>query len=199
MQTQPALHTLLTVEHLIDVYPLTSAPDTPLAHIIALMSQGRRIRSRTRLSSSSLQQTPHSTNATPKQRPRTNLARQAPASCVLVLEGARLVGILTAGHLVRLIASEANLRETKIGEVMTQSVVTLTLSDGCTLFTVLSLFRQYQIGHLPVLDPQGQLLGIITADSICRGLPPLNILKWQHVSSAMTTQVVQAYQKPQTM
>ena len=192
MQTQPALHTLLTVEHLIDVYPLTSAPDTSLAHIIALMSQGRRIRSRTRLSSSSLQQTPHSTNATPRQRPRTNLARQAPASCVLVLEGARLVGILTAEHLVRLIASEVNLRETKIGEVMAQSVVTLTLSDGCNLFTVLSLFRQYQIGHLPVLDPQGQLLGIITADSICRGLPPLNILKWQRVSSMITTQVVQA-------
>jgi PAS domain S-box-containing protein len=192
MQTQPASHALPTVEHFIDVYPLTAAPDTPLVNIIALMSQGRRTRSWSGLSSTSLEQTPHSTNVTPRQASRTNLARQSPASCVLVLEGARFVGILTAGHLVRLIASEVNLRETKIGDVMTQSVVTLTLSDSCNLFTVLSLFRQHQIRYLPVLDAQGQLLGMITTDSICRGLPPLNILKWQRVSSVMTTQVVQA-------
>jgi PAS domain S-box-containing protein len=104
----------------------------------------------------------------------------------------RLVGIFTARDLVRLTASKVNLRETKIADVMTQSIVTLTLSDSCNLFTVLSLLGQHQIRHLPVLDANGQLMGMITADSICRGLPPMNLLKWQRVSTVMTSTVIQA-------
>lgn len=134
----------------------------------------------------------------------------APATCVLVIEGDRtltsasplgskrigkahrLLGIFTAQDLVRLTASEVNLREIKIADVMTPPVVTLTLSDSCNLFTVISLLHQHQISHLPVLDPQGQLMGMITVDSLCRGLPPLNLLKWQRVSAAITPTVIQA-------
>ncbi|AFZ20057.1 GAF domain-containing protein [Allocoleopsis franciscana] len=186
MQTETAQTTLPTLEHLIDPHPLTTPPETPLINIIALMGQGRR------------------THSLP------GIATIAPATSVLVIEGDRtltsvaplgskpigkanrLVGILTAQDLVRLTASQVNLREIKIADVMTPSVVTLTLSDSCNLFTVISLFHQHQISHLPVLDPQGQLMGMITVDSLCRGLPDLNLLKWQRVSAAMTSTVIQA-------
>lgn len=219
MQTETAQITLPTLEHLIDPYPLTTAPDTPLSNIIALMGQGRRTPCLSNVGASFLENTQQSAHVPGRQPSRVSpitmpkavrKATIAPATCVLVIEGNRtftpvaslgskpivkanrLVGIFTARDLVRLTASQVNLREIKITDVMTPSVVTLTLSDSCNLFTVISLFHQHQISHLPVLDPQGQLMGVITVDSLCRGLPDLNLLKWQRVSAAMTSTVIQA-------
>jgi len=192
MQPHTAPITLPTLEHLIDSHPLTTSPDTLLVDVIPLISQGRKTCA---LSSSGLiflEDTKRSANATQRQISSVSLTGAVPASCVLVMEGDRLVGVFTAQDLVRLTASDVNLGETKIADVMTRSPVTLTLSNSCNLFTVLSLLGQYQIRHLPVLDPDGQLVGIITADSICRGLPPLNLLKRQRLSAAMTTTVIQA-------
>ncbi len=183
--------TLPTLEQVIDSHPLTTSPDTRLGDIVALMGQGRK----TFASSSgriSLKDTKRSARTTPLQTSSASLTSAVPASYVLVMEGEQLVGIFTAQDLVRLTASEVNLQETKIADVMTRSVVTLTQSDSCNLFTVLSLFRQHQIRHLPVLDPKGQLVGVIAQESICKQLPPLNLLKLQHVSALMTTSVIQA-------
>ena len=192
MQTETARIALPTLEHLIDTYPLITSPETPLINVITLMGQGRRTYSLSNLGSTSGQETQSSAHLTKRQPFGAHLTPLVPASCVLVMEGTSLVGVFTARDLVYLTASQVNLREIKMADVMTPSVVTLTLSDSCNLFTVLSLLHQHQISELPVLDPQGQLMGMITVESICRGLPPMNLLKWQRVSAAMTTSVIQA-------
>ncbi len=178
MQPDPIAIALPTLEHLIDRYPITTLPDTPLVDVINLMTKGRTTHSL--LSPQPIASDDTFTSAQAAQRRTVSLV---PASCVLVHKNEQLVGIFTIQDLLRLAVSEVNLRETKIGEVMTRSLITLTLSDSCNLFTVLSLFHQHQIHHLPVVDYQGQLLGLITVDSICRSLTPLNLFKQQRVAA----------------
>ncbi len=192
MQLDPAPLLLLCLEHLIDSHPLTTSPQTRLVDVITLMAQGRKTRALTNSGSISFKDTNPATYATQIPTSSAIANNLAPASCVLVMEQERLVGIFTEQDIVRLTASEVNLEETKIAEVMKRSPITLTQCKSCNLFTVLSFFHQYQIDHLPVLDSDDQLLGIITFESICRGLPALNFLKSQGVAATMTTTVIQA-------
>ncbi len=152
MQLDPAPLLLLSLEHLIDSHPLTTSPQTRLVDVITLMAQGRKIRALTNSGSISFKDTNPATYATQIPTSSASANNLAPASCVLVMEQERLVGIFTEQDIVRLTASEVNLEETKIAEVMKRSPITLTQSKSCNLFTVLSLFHQYQIHHLPVLD-----------------------------------------------
>jgi diguanylate cyclase (GGDEF)-like protein/PAS domain S-box-containing protein len=55
------------------------------------------------------------------------------------------------------------------------------------------MLRQQKIRHLPILDNTGQLLGVITPESIRQAmLQPANILKMRSVKEVMTSQVIQA-------
>ena len=192
MQPDSAPLALPTLEQLIDSHPLTTALDASLADIIALLGKRQKTCTLSSAGSISLEDTKYSTNDTSTRTPSTPIMSAVPASYVLVMQGEQLVGISTAKDLVHLTASQVNLGEIKIADVMRRSLVTLTQSESCNLFTVLSLLRQHQIHHLPVLNHDGQLVGMITADSICRGLPPLNLLKRRQVSTVMTTTVIQA-------
>jgi PAS domain S-box-containing protein len=87
-------------------------------------------------------------------------------SAVLVLEQARLVGIFTEQDLVRLTATQTDLRGIKIGAVMTKNPHTLVLSPEVTVITVLGLLELHNIHHLPIIDDQGQLVGTISIDAI---------------------------------
>jgi PAS domain S-box-containing protein len=192
MQANTHSIALPTLEDVIDFHPLITAPNTSLVDVIALMSKGRKTCAWSSSGQLSVEETNLSANVINLPTLSSSATSVVPASCVLVMDSEQLVGLLTAQDLVRLTASEVNFGETKIAEVMTRSPVTLTRSHRYNLFTVLSLFQQHQIHHLPVLNPDGQLVGMITAESICRVLPPLNLLKWQRVSTVMTTTTIQA-------
>ncbi len=75
---------------------------------------------------------------------------------------------------------------------MSQPVVTLTKKTSHSLLTALSIFREHKIRHLPVLDEQGKILGLISSGSIRKALQPLNMLKWKLVQEVMTYDVVSA-------
>ena len=113
-------------------------------------------------------------------------------SCAFVVEADQLVGIITERDIVRLTAAGANLSEIEIADVMTQNVATLIQSDSANLSTALTLFKQQRIRHLPVADPQGRVVGVVTPTSIRQALHPNNLLKWQRVGDAMTTRVIHA-------
>jgi PAS domain S-box-containing protein len=183
MQTDTASIALHTLKPVIDYYPLITSPSTPLVDVLVLMSQGRTTRPVSRV-------TPHSQEKL--QSSAASLSRFASTNYVLVQDGNRLLGILTARDLIRLMADGENFAAIKIAQVMKPIVVTLTRTPSCNLFTALSLFHQHQIRHLPVLDANGQFEGMITADSICRGLPANPVLKRQPVCAAMTTRVVRS-------
>lgn len=87
-------------------------------------------------------------------------------SCALVVDGFKLVGIFTQRDLVKIIAKGINLSKTKIQQINTQPVITLTLNGCENIFTALSLMRSSRVSYLPLLNQQGQLLGLVTQDQI---------------------------------
>lgn len=87
-------------------------------------------------------------------------------SCILVADGGKLVGIFTERDLVKAVASAIDLSKTRIDRVMAQPVISLTLNNSAKVLTALSLMRSSKIHHLPVLDKEGQLVGLVTQDRI---------------------------------
>ena len=157
-------------------------PDTPAIEVMARMSQLRSSCSVAR--SHQLSEVEASTSS---------LQSLKRASCALVMAGGQLVGIFTERDIVRLTALGMNLREFTVAQVMTHPVITLTQSNSQDIFTALSIFRQYRIRHLPIVDKQGQLMGVVTPVSIGRGMQPVNLLtRLWYVADVMTTEVVHA-------
>jgi signal transduction histidine kinase/CBS domain-containing protein len=94
--------------------------------------------------------------------------------CVLVVEAQQLVGIFTASDGVRQIV-EGRLEKIPIEKVMTQPVITLKESEYRDIFHVLSLFKQHQICHLPILNREGKLRGLITQDSLLQSFAAVDL------------------------
>ncbi|AUT01084.1 histidine kinase [Nostoc sp. CENA543] len=121
-----------------------------------------------------------------------NLPQQRYIGCILIVEGKRLIGIFTLKDVVRVIASGQDLSGVRIGEVMTQQVITLTPTPEDTALTALLFMGHHQISHLPVLDAQGELVGLVTQERIRQVIEPAHCLKFRTVADVMVTQVVHA-------
>jgi PAS domain S-box-containing protein len=113
-------------------------------------------------------------------------------SAVLVIEQGRLVGIFTEQDLVRLTATQTDLRGIEIGAVMTRNPHTLVLSAAETVISALSVLEQFKIRHLPIIDDRAQLVGTISSDAIRQILQPIDLLKFRSVREGMTVDVVRA-------
>lgn len=118
------------------------------------------------------------------------------ASCVLVVENTEIKGIFTERDVVRLSAEGKHLGQMTIGEVMTRSVITIRQSEFTDIFVALNLFQRHRIRHLPILDDQGQILGLLTHESLRQLLRPVDLLRLRLVSEVMNLRIVQA--SPQT-
>ncbi|OIP71636.1 MAG: hypothetical protein AUK43_05565 [Oscillatoriales cyanobacterium CG2_30_40_61] len=182
------------LEQAIDRNPFIVTPETCLADVIKILGQSQN---HCLLNSGS------------------SLIEESRASCVLVInqnseeiipaladeqpQTAAVVGIITERDIVQLMATEIldpvikkNLNQIRVAEIMSPISVSLTESDDQDIFTALSLFRQYQILHLPVLDIRGLLVGVITPERIRQVLQPANILRLRRVGDEMITQVITA-------
>lgn len=186
----------LALDPAIDDHFLTVAPDTPLVDVLALMS---RFRSCLLPDSDLARETDEVHIDINKiycvgQEGETvfDLA-DAAGGCVLVIDELQLVGVFTERDIVRLTAAGISLANVKIADVMTQPPVILRQSSSHDIFTALGLFRQHRIRHLPIVDEQGQPVGIVTHDSIRKSLQPVNLLtRLRYVKDVMTTQVIHA-------
>jgi diguanylate cyclase (GGDEF)-like protein/PAS domain S-box-containing protein len=114
-------------------------------------------------------------------------------SFALILQAGKLVGIFTERDVVRAIAHNALQSNEAIASVMVSPVITLDETDLDDLFAVLQIFRRrQQIRHLPVVGNQGEVLGVITPNSIRNLLQPSDLLKFRQVSDVMVSRVVSA-------
>jgi signal transduction histidine kinase len=163
------------LESALDPNPVIVDPDTPVAAVIALMSQVRGNRC---------------TLPTSQQSSDSSFTNEEQTSCVLVVEKSKLVGIFTERDLVRLTTSMTSLRGVKVSQVMTHSLITLVKSPSQNLFAAVSLFRKHHIRHLPIVDDKGHLIGLITPESLRESLQPFNLLKWRRVEDIMSNQVI---------
>ena len=110
-----------------------------------------------------------------------NFIRQA-NDYILVVEGKQLQGIFTILDVLRVIALNTNLSGLKMAEVMNQPLITLKQSDSAHILTVLALFQQHCIQHLPIVDDQDNLIGIVNKTNL---LQSLNIEKMVGVVEAL--------------
>ena len=164
------------LEKAINRQPLTVPPTTSLADAIAMIGQAH---SRLCLLTDDLY-------------PLAAPAGEVRVSCLLVVQGQELLGILTERDVVRLTAQGINLTETTVADVMEHPLITLPRQSAQDIFAALFLFRRYRIRHLPIVDDQGHLIGVISHESIRQILRPANLLRFRRVSDVMTSQVVQA-------
>ncbi|WP_019500357.1 CBS domain-containing protein [Pseudanabaena sp. PCC 6802] len=177
MQTQDSLVSTLTLEEVVDRYPLTVAADTSLLEAIDLMdiTRGR------------------SCLLSDVNSPSNELFKcETRASCVLVLQGERLIGIFTERDIVRFTAAGIDFEGVKVADVMTQPVITLHQSQCQDIFAILFLFRRYQIRHLPIVSDGDRLVAVVTPESIRQVLRPANFLKLRRVSDVMTREIIHA-------
>ncbi|MEM9273024.1 MAG: CBS domain-containing protein [Cyanobacteria bacterium P01_F01_bin.143] len=173
-------HNLLTtpdLETTIDRHPLIIEPETSLQEAIALMSQARG-------SSCVLVDQELSKETSGPSRGRS--------SCALVMEDEKILGILTERDIVKLTASAIAFADLSVAEVMTHPVVTLKENNFPDIFAVLFLFRRYRIRHLPLVDSNDQLLGVISPGTVRDAMRPANLLKLRRVADVMTRNVVTA-------
>ncbi len=91
---------------------------------------------------------------------------------VVVVEDERVVGILTEGDIVvRVVARGLDPYKTLVRDAMTPNPV--TVSENTPLHLAADLMRRRGIGHLPVVDSRGRLVGIVTRSDIIRIAPGL--------------------------
>lgn len=120
------------------------------------------------------------------------LLSQTKASCVLIVEQQKLVGIFTERDVVRMTARVQDFTELIVADVMSTKLISVTPSQVTDIFMVLNLMRRHRIRHLPVLNELQQLLGIVTPKTIRKVFKPADMLRYKLVWEFMETQVIQA-------
>jgi PAS domain S-box-containing protein len=97
-------------------------------------------------------------------------------SYVLVVnEDNKPIGILTAGDVVRLTVLGTDVAVAKVTEVMSQPVVRSSTDVASDVLKTLLFMRSQHLDHLPIVDDQGRLLGMVTTRDLLQlfdGLEP---------------------------
>lgn len=115
---------------------------------------------------------------------------QSQVSCVLIFEKQKLSGIVTERDIVRVVAQQSNPETLTVAEIMTRHVITISMSDIDSIFSISRLFAKHRIRHLPVIDEQQQVLGVITPHDVRHLLRPEHLLRHLRVSEVMVSSVV---------
>ena len=165
------------LETTIDRHPLIITPEMPLQTAIAMMSHARG-------SCCML-----STQESLVEKVSRNQIR---SSCALIVKDEKILGILTERDIVKLTASAIAFADLSVAEVMTHPVVTLKENNFPDIFAALFLFRRYRIRHLPLVDSNDQLLGVISPATIRDAMRPANLLKLRRVADVMSREVFTA-------
>jgi CBS domain-containing protein len=121
-----------------------------------------------------------------------NLLVEARSSSALVVEDNQPVGIFTKRDVVRLSAQKRNLDNLAIRHVMAHPVVTFYESELTDLFFAVNLLQHHRIRHLPVVDEQNQLVGLLTHESLRQKSRPVDLFRLRLVNEVMTRRVISA-------
>lgn len=100
---------------------------------------------------------------------------------VLVLEGGRLVGIFTERDVLRrVVGAGVDPRTTKIAEVMTRDVITIT--PETTIEETMRIFTEKRCRHLPVCE-NDRLVGTISIGDITRWMSDAHRFEAEHLKN----------------
>lgn len=94
------------------------------------------------------------------------LAKHNFGALVVVDNTNKPIGILSERDIVRLAAKNENLFSISVSQVMTKNVITGVRQDE--LKAVANIMTEKRIRHLPIVDDQGKLMGIISIGDIVK-------------------------------
>jgi CBS domain-containing protein len=104
---------------------------------------------------------------------------------VIVLDSNRLVGIFTERDVLRrVVGAGVDPRTTRVADVMTANVI--TISPEATVEETMVLFTEKRCRHLPVLD-QGRLVGTISIGDITRWMSDTHRAEAEHLKNYITS------------
>ncbi|MBP0010094.1 MULTISPECIES: PAS domain S-box protein [unclassified Roseofilum] len=121
---------------------------------------------------------------------RDQMHLEALSSCVLVVDNQNVTGILTERDMVRLLAQDQPLAYLRVQQVMSPLAIALKEDDFTDLFFAINLFRQHHIRHLPILDAQENLVGLVTHESLLQISRPMDLLRLREVQEVMSADVI---------
>ena len=149
--------------------PLLATPETPLLTVIARMGRALELGEVGGSNSAG----PNPTDPTDPEIDVPAIQSWAPVNGVVVVANRQVVGLITLGDVGRLVAQHPDLETLTVGQVMSQPVITLPQSSLTQPWASLDLLHQHRIRHLPVVDDQGALVGMVTQTSLLQSLGPL--------------------------
>jgi PAS domain S-box-containing protein len=91
---------------------------------------------------------------------------EAHANCIVIVEHEQVVGLLTERDILRLAVQQLPLEQLTLRQVLSHPPVTIRESALNDLSTVLNLFEQIQVSHLPIVDDSDRLVGLISNSSL---------------------------------
>lgn len=84
---------------------------------------------------------------------------------IVVLDGGKPIGIVTDRDLVvRCIVEGKECKDTRVRDVMTDDVETVSIDQG--IFDVVRIMKESQIRRLPVVDDKGKCVGLLSFGDI---------------------------------
>ena len=156
--------------------PLLLSPDTSVKAAIAVMSGAR--------STCHLSKNQGFASEECYQDPRS--------SCVLVVEEGEILGIITAGDILKIIVQQCDLTQIFLWQVMSHPAITLQETSLSDLFLAITLMLQHEIQHLPIVNAQSQVVGLITDESLRAAFNSPDLLQMRTVQDIMNPVVLVA-------
>ncbi|MBE9226209.1 PAS domain S-box protein, partial [Phormidium sp. LEGE 05292] len=145
--------------------PLVVSPDTTILDAIRLMARYTIAQINSERSASAIE----------SQVSEAHL--EAQSSCVVVVENDLVVGIITTSDVKILRNQQQPLDRLLVRQVMTHPVIALREEAFTDLGSAINLLLEHDIDHLPILDRQDRLVGIVTSESLLPALNPLELYK----------------------
>ncbi len=96
------------------------------------------------------------------------LMQRARVGCVLVCRGERFEGLFSEWDALQKVVGRPEMYERPVGEAMTR--IHWVLSPGDSVSTAIAHLTEEGVRHAPVVDSDGNAVGVVTAASLMRFL-----------------------------
>ncbi|MGA2691801.1 MAG: CBS domain-containing protein [Opitutaceae bacterium] len=101
--------------------------------------------------------------------------------CIVVIDAGRIAGIFTERDvLLRVVGEDVNPKTTRVSEVMTKNVISIT--SDTTVEQTMVIFAEKKCRHLPVID-EGQLKGLVSIGDISRWVADTSRAEADHLKN----------------
>ncbi len=110
-------------------------------------------------------------------------------SCVLLEHEHKPLGILTAHDASTLILAGSDLSALRIEEVATKPII--SISPSALIDEAVALMNTHEITKLPVVDRSGQIVGLLTEDTVLAGVESPYFRAWKGVLQQKRDQIME--------